>query len=104
MFTLMNYQRARSITVGKFYKCLQMLSTVLVSCLVTNLQKPSSPELEPGTDFRDYFLRSCNLPANTSTFGLVAVLLSCFVSEVNERSSPGLKPTTDFSGLWPLFP
>jgi hypothetical protein len=45
---------------------LTMLSVVLLSRLITEPQKPSSPGLEPRTHFRDCFICSCNLPAETT--------------------------------------
>jgi hypothetical protein len=69
--------------------------------LVTDLQKISSPGLEPKEDFRVYFLCSHNLPDEANNFGLRAVLLSCLVSELKKPSSPGLVPGTDFWGCGP---
>jgi hypothetical protein len=73
-----------------------VFGAVLLSCLVTELQKPSSPGLEPRTDFRGYGLCSCNLLAETNNSGLGTVLLSSLVFELQKPSSPGLKPRTPF--------
>jgi hypothetical protein len=75
------------------------IGAILQSCLVSELQKPSSPGLGPRTViFRDCGLCSCNIPAETNNFGLGAVLLSCLVSEIQKPSSPGLKHGTEFWG------
>jgi hypothetical protein len=84
--------------------CLQMFGAVLLSCSGTDLQKPSSPGLEPRTDFRVFYFCSCNLPAEANNPGLGTVVLLCLVSEL-KNSSSGLEPRTDFFFwvLWPLF-
>jgi hypothetical protein len=69
-----------------------MLSAVLISCLISELQKSPLQGLEPRTDFRNYGLCSRNLVAETNTFGVGTVLLSCLVSELQEPSSLGLEP------------
>jgi hypothetical protein len=68
-----------------------MLGTILLSFLIPELQIPSSPGLEPRTDFRRRFLCFCNLPTETNNFGLGIILLSCLVSELKKQSSPGLE-------------
>jgi hypothetical protein len=72
------------------------LGAVLISCLVSKLQKPSSPGLEPMTLFRDCGPLSCNIPAKTNNFGFRAVRLLCLVSELQEPPSPGLESSTLF--------
>jgi hypothetical protein len=72
------------------------LGADLLSCVVSELQKPSSPELEPRTDFHGCDLCSCNLLAETNNFGLGAVLLSCLDSELQEPLSPRLELSTVF--------
>jgi hypothetical protein len=56
-----------------------VLYAVLLSYLVSELQKSFSPGLEPRTVFRDFGPRSCNLLAETNNSGLYAVLLSRLV-------------------------
>jgi hypothetical protein len=82
----------------------QMLSAILLSCLVTELQKPLTV-LEPRTDFRGCFLWFCNLLAETNNSVLGAVLLSCLVSELKKPSSLGLEPRIVFRacGLVPVI-
>jgi hypothetical protein len=73
------------------------LGALLSSCLISELQKPSSPELER----RPYFL-GCTFVLVTSSsfetncFGLGAFLLSCSVSELQEPPSPGFELRTIF--------
>jgi hypothetical protein len=87
--------------------CLQMLSTVLLFCSVTELQKPSSPGLEPRTDFCDCFLFSNYLPAQTNNFGLGTILLSCLVpryrNHLHWNSNPGAILTEVFVIFFSLF-
>jgi hypothetical protein len=72
------------------------LGAVLLSCLVSEVQKPSSPVFEPRTDFGDCGLCSCNLLAKINKFRLGTVLLSCLVSELQKPPSPGLELRTIF--------
>jgi hypothetical protein len=65
-----------------------VLCAILLSWLVSELQKLSSLGLQPGTDFQDFGLRSCN------NFALDAAPLSILVFKLQEPSS---------SVLWPLF-
>lgn len=90
--------------IKQMLACLQMLSAILLSCLVTKLQKSFLPGLEPRTDFCGCCLCSYNLPTKTNNFGLGIILLSYLVAELENLSSPGLKVRIDFLGLWPLFP
>jgi hypothetical protein len=77
------------------------LGAVLVLCLVSEVQKPSSPGIEPRTVFGDgcgpYF---CNLLFETNNFGLGSVLLSCLVSELQEPPSPGIELRTLFRSFY----
>jgi hypothetical protein len=75
-------------------------SAVLLSCFVSELQKPSSPRLEPRTDFRGCDLCSCNLVAKANNFDLGAVLISFLVTEL-QKSSSGLEPSTVFRRCGP---
>jgi hypothetical protein len=68
----------------------------VISCLVFELQKPSSPGIEPmtllwGCELLLFFPRGNN-------FDLGAVLLSCVVSELHTSSSQGIEPRTVFRG------
>jgi hypothetical protein len=67
------------------------LGAVLLSRLVTDLQKPSSSGLEP-TTFSAVWPFFCNNLTETNNFGLGAVLLSCLVSELQKSSSLGIEP------------
>jgi hypothetical protein len=64
-----------------------VLCAILLSCFVSELQKPSSPGLEPRTVFRGC---GCNLLVETNKFGLGA-LLSSLVSELQDPLSLGLE-------------
>jgi hypothetical protein len=79
--------------IREILQCLQKLSAVLISCLVIEIQKTSSPGLEPKRDNRDYFLCCCNLSTEISDFCLGIVLLSCLISELkndlHRNSNPG---------------
>jgi hypothetical protein len=77
---------------NKQFCSLRRYSAVLVS----ELQKPASPRLEPRTIFRSRDLCSCNLLFETNNFGLVAVPLSCLDSKIQELPSPGLELRTFF--------
>jgi hypothetical protein len=74
-----------------------VLCTVLLSSLVSELLKLSSPGIEPKTVYRDCGLCYCNLLFETNNFGLGAVLLSCLVFELQEPPSPGTELRTHFT-------
>jgi hypothetical protein len=72
------------------------LGAVLLSCAVCKLQRrPSSPKLEPITDFSWFWRFSCNRLLETKNYGFGAVLLSCLVSELHKPPS-GLEPKSFF--------
>jgi hypothetical protein len=77
------------------------LGAVRLSCLVSELQKASSSELEPRTAFRCRGLCLCNLLVKTNNFGFGAVLLSCLVSVLQEPPSPGIELMTLFPEFLP---
>lgn len=59
--------------------CGEIRQRVLLSCLVTELQKPSAPGLEPRTHFFRCCGLSCyNLLAETGSFGCGAILVFSF--------------------------
>jgi hypothetical protein len=72
------------------------LCAVLLSCLISKLQKTSSSRLELRTVFRGCSLCSCKLLFETNNFDLGAVLLSCLVSKLQEPPSSGLEFRTLF--------
>jgi hypothetical protein len=72
------------------------LGAILLSCLVSKLQKHFHRDSNPGQIFRVCGLYSYNLIAETNNFGLGTVLLSCSVSELQEPASPGLELITLF--------
>jgi hypothetical protein len=74
------------------------LDTVLLLCLVSELQKPPSPGIELRTVFRGCGLYSCNLLSEINKFGLGAVLLSCLVYKLQKPSSSGIELKTAFRG------
>jgi hypothetical protein len=95
-----------SLQVGDLSSCNLLTETnnfvlcaILLSCLVSKLQKPPSLGLKPSTGFQGCGLCSCNLLAETNNFGLGAVLLSCLVSKLQKPSSLGKEPRTVFQGL-----
>jgi hypothetical protein len=73
-----------------------VLCAVLLSFLVSELQKPTSPRIEPRTFCRGCGPHFCNLLFETNSFGLDAVLLSCLVSELQKPSSSGIELKTVF--------
>jgi hypothetical protein len=70
--------------------------TVLSLCVVSELQKKSSPELEHGTGFGDFGHYFCNLIFEANRFYLGAILLLCLVSELQEPLSLELELRTLF--------
>jgi hypothetical protein len=78
------------------------LGAVILSCLVSELQKTSSPGIEPRTVFQGFDLCFCNLLFETNNFCLGAVLLSCLVSELQEPPSPRIKLRT-LPEFWPSY-
>jgi hypothetical protein len=60
------------------------LCTVLLSCLISELQKPSSPGLEPRAVFRGFDRYCFNLLVEMNIFGLGDVLLSYLVSKIQK--------------------
>lgn len=75
------------------------LGTVLLFCLVSELQDSTLPGHEPRTVFWGFGLSSCHLLFKTNSFGLGAFLLSCLVSELQKLPSPGLALRTIFKSL-----
>jgi hypothetical protein len=75
-----------------------VIYAVLLSCLVSELQKTSSPGIELRTALRGCDLCFCNILFKTNNFDPGAVILSCLVSELQETPSPGLEPG-NFSGV-----
>jgi hypothetical protein len=67
-----------------------------LSCLDSELRKPSSPGLTSRTVFRGCGLYFCNLLAETNSFGLGAFLLLCLVAELQKPSLPGLEARIHF--------
>jgi hypothetical protein len=74
----------------------------LLSCLVTELQKPFSQGFEPRADFRSYDLYPVISSLEKKNFGLGAVRLSCLVYELQKKPSLGLKLKT-LSEFWPFL-
>jgi hypothetical protein len=72
------------------------LGAAFLSCLVSELQKPSSPGIEPGTVFWSCGVCFCNLLVQTNNFDHGTVLLSCLVSELQKPSSSGIELSTIF--------
>jgi hypothetical protein len=72
------------------------LGAVLLSCLVSKLQKPSSPELETRTVYWGCGICLCNLLTKINNFGLDTIFLSCLVSELQKPPLLGLVPSTLF--------
>jgi hypothetical protein len=64
------------------------LGAILLSCLVSELQKPSLPGLEPGTVLLGCGLCPCYLLTKTNNFGLGVILLSC-KNNLHQESNPG---------------
>jgi hypothetical protein len=67
---------------------------VLLSCFVSEQQKPLSPGIEPRTVLRYSGLCFCNLFFETNNFGHGAVLLPCLVSKLQESLSAGIELRT----------
>jgi hypothetical protein len=81
-----------------------VLGAVLLSCLVSELQKPSSPGLEPRTVFGvvavvSVISSSYLIFVEVNNFVLCDVLLSCTDSKIQKPTSPGLEPRTVFGVL-----
>jgi hypothetical protein len=74
------------------------LGGVLLSCLVSEIQKTSSLGIEPRTVFHGCCLCFCNLPFEINEFGLGTVLLSGLVTEIQKTSSTGIEPRTVIQG------
>jgi hypothetical protein len=72
-----------------------VLYAVPLSCLASDLQKPSSPGLKPKS-FSGLCPLFLNLLVDRNIFGLGDILLSCLVSKIQEPSSPGFEPRTLF--------
>jgi hypothetical protein len=79
------------------------LGTILLSYLVSKLQKPSSSGLEARTVFRCCGFCSCNLLAEKNNFSLGTVLQSSLVSKILKPPSPGIEPRTVFRGCYLCF-
>jgi hypothetical protein len=64
---------------------------VLLSCLISEIQKTSSLRLKPRTVFRGCGRCSCNILVETTNFCL-DVFLSCLVSKIQKPPSSGSNP------------
>jgi hypothetical protein len=67
------------------------LGAVLLSYLFFDLQKESSPGIEPRTVFRDCGHCFCYLLFEANNFDLGAIFLSYLGSELQELLSPGIE-------------
>jgi hypothetical protein len=79
------------------------LGTVLLPFLVPELQKPSSPVLEPRSVFRSFSLCFGSLFAQINNFGLRAVFSIVLSIRFTETIFTGTRTYVRFSGFWPLF-
>jgi hypothetical protein len=77
------------------------LGAVLYSCLLFEVQKPYSPNLDSGQIF---IVMSCLPVISPKEINLIfgAIFLSCLVSELQRSFSSCLRPRT-FSGLYLCF-
>jgi hypothetical protein len=81
-----------------------MLNAVLLTCVVTELHKPSSPGLEPRTDFRGSFFCSYNAPAETNNFGLGTVCCIVLGFYAKETIFTGTRNQDRFFGVAAFVP
>lgn len=77
------------------------LSASFVLCLVYELHKPPSSDIEGGT-YQSSDICLCNLLFETDNFALGTVLLLYVVSKLQELPSTRLRLRTHYPEFWPF--